>query len=206
MTHSATYLLDKYGDIIKEEVNVKEVSTLSSDRQIEKQYAPIGKELSQQFGKDTGAIIGAAKQWHVEQLEWGRIRVIQWEKTWELESHQYEIRYQWFDGANQTVEEWVMVELNLTITEDLKKEWYAREISRFLNQMRKDADYNVDDRVTCLFLTDDEEMSKVVMQFTDYLKQEALLTRISESKDTPAWDITATIELEWTVIHFALQK
>jgi hypothetical protein len=34
----------------------------------------------------------------------------------------------------------------------------AREVSRFLNQMRKDVDYNVDDKVKMYYNTDDDYM------------------------------------------------
>jgi len=41
----------------------------------------------------------------------------------------------------------------------------AREVSRFLNQMRKDVDYNVDDKVKLYYHTNDEYMISVIKKF-----------------------------------------
>jgi hypothetical protein len=41
----------------------------------------------------------------------------------------------------------------------------ARELSRFLNQMRKDVDYNVDEKVKMYYHTNDEYMDSVIKKF-----------------------------------------
>jgi isoleucyl-tRNA synthetase len=41
----------------------------------------------------------------------------------------------------------IIAKLDLELTPELEREGIAREISRFLNQMRKDANFNIDDRV-----------------------------------------------------------
>jgi len=58
----------------------------------------------------------------------------------------------------------------------------AREVSRFLNQMRKDVDYNVDDKVKMYYHTDDEYMISVIKKFSEFLSTEALLESIENSK------------------------
>ena len=57
MTISTENLLNKYADIIKEEVNVKEIKELDNSLKIQKIFKPIGSQLSAKFGKDTGRII-----------------------------------------------------------------------------------------------------------------------------------------------------
>lgn len=56
MTDTQT-IIDKYHDTIAEEVNVKKVTALPADMNVTKSYSPLGKELSADFGKDTGQII-----------------------------------------------------------------------------------------------------------------------------------------------------
>lgn len=77
-----------------------------------------------------------------------------------------------------------MVELDLTLTDDLIQEGIAREISRFLNQMRKDADYTVSDRVQCFYKTDSDLLIQIVTGHTEYLQQEALLSSLESSDST----------------------
>ncbi|MDR0369835.1 MAG: hypothetical protein LBH96_04985 [Candidatus Peribacteria bacterium] len=66
---SLDVLLEKYGDILKEEVNVKELALFVSDTPIVKIYKPLGSQLSAKFGKDTGQIIVNGKQGNVREVD-----------------------------------------------------------------------------------------------------------------------------------------
>ena len=173
-------LLDKYGDIIKEEINVKDVEIYQSDKPITKVYKPLGWQLSAKFWKDTGQIIANWKQWNVREIEnW--IEVFDNNgHTWQLSESDYEVVYEWLDDTDTTVEWNTIVKLDLKITDELKREWTAREISRFLNQMRKDANFAVDARVNMHYSTDNEDMKNLVLEFGEFLKEEALIIDIKE--------------------------
>ena len=173
-------LIDKYGDIIKEEINVKDVDIYQSDKPITKIYKPLWGQLSAKFGKDTWQIIANWKQGNVREVD-GGIEVFDnaWH-TWKLEESDYEVVYEWLDGTDTTVEWNTIVKLDLEITDELKREWTAREISRFLNQMRKDADFSVDARVNMHYQSDSEDMKNIVKEFAEFLKEEALIIDISE--------------------------
>jgi isoleucyl-tRNA synthetase len=67
----------------------------------------------------------------------------------------------------------------LTMTPELLQEWVAREISRFLNQMRKDAGYNVDDKVNLRYTTNSQRLEDVLNKFWEFLKDEALIATLS---------------------------
>ena len=173
-------LLEKYWDIIKEEINVKEVDTYQSDKPITKIYKPLWGQLSVKFWKDTWQIIANWKQWNVREVEgWIEVFDNAWH-TWELDEWDYEVVYEWLDGTDTTVEWNTIVKLDLEITDELKREWTAREISRFLNQMRKDADFSVDARINMHYQSDSEDMKKIVKEFSEFLEEEALIINISE--------------------------
>ena len=173
-------LLKKYWDIIKEEINVKRVDIYNSDKPITKIYKPLWWQLSAKFWKDTWQIISNWKQWNVREID-GWIEVFDNNgHTWKLEETDYEIVYEWLDETDTTVEWNTIVKLDLEITEDLRREWIAREISRFLNQMRKDANFAVDARVNMHYQTENDEMKKIIIEFSDFLKDEALIINISE--------------------------
>ena len=173
-------LLDKYGDIIKEEINVKDVEIYQSDKPITKIYKPLWGQLSVKFWKDTWQMIANWKQWNVREID-GGIEVFDntWH-TWKLGESDYEVVYEWLDETDTTVEGNTIVKLDLEITDELKREWTAREISRFLNQMRKDADFSVDARVNMHYQSDSEDMKNIVKEFSEFLREEALIIDISE--------------------------
>ena len=207
MSQEIEKLLKKYWDIIQEEVNVKQIETLSSSFQITKIYKPIWSQISSKFTKDTGKIIQFSKQWNIKELWDWQITVFDDQKNERiLDKTDYEIAYQWLDWNNIAVDNNIIARLDLELTPQLKKEWVVREISRFLNQMRKDADYNVDAKVTMLYETLDNSLSDTIVEFADFLKVEALLKDISRQDKTPKWDIFALFNNEESTINFALKK
>lgn len=206
MVLSAQALLKKYEDIIKEEVNVKHIEELDSSIKIQKTFKPIGSQLSAKFGKDTGKIIQLGKQGNIKDAGNGNMIIFDDagnERT--LESNEYEIAYEGLEGDNMAVDQNIIAKLDLQLTPELQREWIAREISRFLNQMRKDADYSVDTKVLMLFSTTDEHLANIVKEFTDFFKHEALISDI-QSTDNPEWNIVALFTSNESTINFALRK
>lgn len=196
-------LLEKYWDIIKEEINVKRVDIYNSDKPITKIYKPLWWQLSAKFWKDTWQIISNWKQGNVREID-GWIEVFDNNgHTWKLEESDYEVAYEWLNETDTTVEWNTIVKLDLLITDDLRREWIAREISRFLNQMRKDANFAVDARVNMHYETESDEMKKIIIEFSEFLKDEALIINIVE------WDCnndtrSDVFESEGTKITFWL--
>ena len=196
-------LLEKYWDIIKEEINVKDVDIYQSDKPITKIYKPLWGQLSAKFGKDTWQIIANWKQWNVREIEgWIEVFDNNW-NTRKLDESDYEVVYEWLDWTDTTVDWNTIVKLDLEITDELKREGTAREISRCLNQMRKDADFSVDARVNMHYSTDSEDMKNIVNEFWEFLKKEALIIDISEGATD--WDTHSDIfETEGENIKFGL--
>ena len=183
-------LLKKYWDIIIEEVNVKEISSFSSDKPLVKVFKPLGSQLSAKFWKDTGQIIANGKQWNIKELGNWKVEVFsnQW-WSWILEAEDYEVVYEGLDDSNIAVDWNMIAKLDLQITPELEREWVARELSRFLNQMRKDADFAVEDKVAMSFSTQSDNLKNIISEFWDFLKWEALLLSIEEAKKE--WNITS---------------
>ena len=194
------YVLDKYWEIIKEEINVKDISPLQNAWNIKRVFKPIGSQISAKFGKDTWNVIKFGKMWNIKSWENGDMIVFDdaWNE-WTLAKEDYEISYEWLDGKDVAADGDVIAKLDLQLTPELEMEWMAREVSRFLNQMRKDADYNIDARVDMSYETNNEYMGNVINTFTEFLSHEALLRSINPWK--PDWDIQAVFNIDF-VWHF----
>jgi isoleucyl-tRNA synthetase len=103
------------------------------------------------------------------------------------------------------VDQNIIAKLDLNITPDLQREGVAREISRFLNQMRKDADYNVDDKVKALYSTTDEHLKNILNEFEKFFKNEALISEFVPIEN-PEGDVVALFTNNEANINFALKK
>lgn len=206
MTTATQELLDKYGDIIKEEVNIKDIEWFDDSIKITKIFKPIGSQLSAKFGKDTWKIIQYGKQGNIKDAGEGKVIIFDNDgNEWTLEANEYEIAYEWLEWNNMAVDQNIITKLDLELTPELQREWIAREISRFLNQMRKNADYNVDTKVTMFFSTTDEYLANIIKEFTDFFKHEALISDI-QTTDKPEWEIVALFTNDESTINFALKK
>lgn len=202
---SVDYILDKYGNIIKEEINVKNIKSFSDGVKITKIFKPVGSQLSAKFAKDTGNIIKYGKMWNIVELEDWKVKVFDDNSNeWILEKEDYEISYQGLDWNDVAVDGGVIVKLDLELTPELEMEWIAREISRFLNQMRKDIDYNVDDKVKMFFHTNDQYFTDIINKFSQFLSSEALLESV-ENLDQE-WDIVSVFNLDDKTVRFSLKK
>jgi len=77
----------------------------------------------------------------------------------------------------------IIIKYDLHITPELAQEGVARELSRFLNQMRKDGGFSVEKKADCLYFTKDPILKSAISKWEEFLIQEALLHDINEHKD-----------------------
>lgn len=82
----------------------------------------------------------------------------------------YEIAYEGLDAHDTAVEGNIIAKLDLQITPELEREGVAREISRFLNQMRKDADFAIEQKVRLTYTTTSEYLRAILKEFDQMLK------------------------------------
>lgn len=174
--------LQKMQDVILEEVNIKEMIALEDDSSIvNKSAKPNFKVVGPKYGKLVKALTNAIKE-----LDKNSISII--EKTGELEiqiegetvkigREDVEIISHEIEGWLVESEEGVTVAIDTELTEDLIAEGYAREFVNRVQNMRKDAGFDVIDRIN-VFLTGDEKLIGHVKKFYDYISNEVLAEQI----------------------------
>lgn len=203
MSANTQTILDKYAETIAEEVNVKSVTVLGEEVVVTITYIPLWQKLWGQFWKDTARIIAAAKDGNAVRHDDWTLLVTDWTDQWILTADMYETRYSGLEEDHQTVEWWVIVSLDFALTEELKKEWIARELSRFLNQMRKDAGLQIDIPAIVWYETISDYLQDICIQYKQFLSEEALL------KVFTPWKPQQTVLLEqeftsdeWTIVFY----
>lgn len=68
--------------------------------------------------------------------------------------------------------------LDITLTDDLKKEGLLREVVRTINQIRKEQKMTIEDRVAVEYSTEDELLQSVFVDFAEELKKSVLATEV----------------------------
>jgi isoleucyl-tRNA synthetase len=81
----------------------------------------------------------------------------------------------------------MVISIDTTITEALRLEWYARDIIRLIQDMRKEADYHVSDKI--LLSITGWNSHEILEQFGDMITHETL-SNLIENIESP--DITKT--------------
>ena len=122
------YVLDKYWEIIKEEINVKDVSVLSWAGEIKKIFKPIGSQISAKFGKDTWNVIKFGKMWNIKEWEnWTMIVFDDAWNEWTLAKEDYEISYEWLDGKDVAADGDVMLSVKIVYDKEIMNDTFNLE-------------------------------------------------------------------------------
>jgi isoleucyl-tRNA synthetase len=93
----------------------------------------------------------------------------------------------------------MVIAMDKEISSELKIEWYARDLVRQIQEARKEAGYNVDDRIEVSI----SWINDVLNIFKDYIENETL-SKIVQNIETP--DIDKEIELDELQINLTLKK
>ncbi len=175
--------IEAVSDLIKSEVNVKEIELLDDASGIlVKQIKPNFKVLGPRFGKDMKAIAGA-----VNLLNQDDIQKIEreGELMLALENKSIILQLTDVDISSQDIEGWLVassgsltVALDVTIDENLRKEGIARELVNRIQNLRKESGFEVTDRIDIKILKDGF-VESAVSSNEDYIKTETLTAELN---------------------------
>jgi isoleucyl-tRNA synthetase len=73
------------------------------------------------------------------------------------------------------------VELDVKLTNSLIQEGLAREVVRLVQNARKEARLDVDDRITLTLATDSKELQKAILEYSSYICSETLTTLLDKT-------------------------
>ncbi|WP_405211350.1 isoleucine--tRNA ligase [Dokdonia sp. Asnod2-E02] len=192
-------------DLIKSEVNVKEIELISDDSGIlVKQIKPNFKVLGPRFGKDMKLVASKINSLQAEDIakieQDGELTVeINGENTI-LQAGDVEITSQDIEGWLVASNAGVTVALDVTISDELKKEGVARELVNRIQNLRKDSGFEVTDRIH-IQLQDEPAIAQTVAANADYIKAETLadtleiVPTLSEGLEIAFDDITTFLTI-----------
>lgn len=185
--------------IILDEVNVKKIEFVDDDSGIVhksakanfpvlgKKLGPKMKAVAQKVGQLSTEEISSFEKNGFINLDLGDNDVVK------IESDGLEIIRVGLEGWQVETEQGLSVAVDTELSRELIQEGLAREFVNRVQNMRKEADYDVVDRIT-IGLEGDESLKEAVLAMTDYIKKETLAEKINlellENSDfVKTWEI-----------------
>jgi len=192
-------------EIIKDELNVKEVKIFAPSEFPRQICKPDARKIGPKFGKDVKEILEKAKSGDFAVVEEDGKKNVKVGEFVLLEG-EYEIE---FIASDNTPEGEVLqtgngicVALDTTITHELRNEGYARDIVRHVQEARKEANFNVDDRIQ-IVLDIPQEYENILADFGEMIAEETLSTLVETLEST---DLKKQIELDDFTFGVSLKK
>jgi isoleucyl-tRNA synthetase len=176
-------LPEYYGDIVKEELNIKEVE-LGADlsKYVQFEIKPNLPVLGKPYGKLIPGIrkaIGAMNQMELAQtINKGNVVTINVGGTEiELNSERLLVTMQGLSGYAFAGEGEMGVVLDTNITQELKEEGNVREILSKIQNMRKESGFEVADKIK-IYVSGNEMLQNIISKFEDQIKRDTLAVEV----------------------------
>ena len=174
--------IEAISDLIKAEVNVKEIELLDDASGIlVKQIKPNFKALGPRFGKDMGLISKEIQSFTPDQINAldrdGELAIVISGKPITLSLADVEISSQDIEGWLVAHADGITVALDITLSEELIQEGIARELVNRIQNIRKDSGFEVTDKIH-LVLQQNAQLEAAVRANEMYIKSETLTESI----------------------------
>lgn len=179
--------IELVADLIQSEINVKSIELLDDASDIlVKEIKPNFKALGPRFGKNMRAAVGVINTLNDEQiksLETGETLAVQINgEEAEIEPNDVLIQSKDIEGWLVANGNGLTVALDIQLDDDLINEGIAREMINRIQNLRKDAGFEVTDKII-LYLKEDVALVKVFEKHQAYIQQETLAKEIVLKKN-----------------------
>lgn len=189
-------------DLIKQEVNVKELVLINADEAshlIVKQIKPNFKTLGARLGKDMKAVGAAILNLSTEEIsnleKDGKMNI----QGYEISTTDVEIFTKDIPGWTVASEGKMTVALDLTINDELKSEGIAREFINRIQNIRKDKNFDLTDRVS-IQIEENSPFELELMLNESYISQEVLSDRIEIVNSLPNFHEIEIDEVKFKIL------
>lgn len=178
--------IDEFENLIKEELNVKSIKLIDNEFDFVNIYLKPNYELiSSRFGKYLNNLRDLLEK--ESQTIYKRLKI---EKEILVDFEDFKEKLNLEDlivdkkpKFNHSIafNKDIVVLLNLEIDEQLKKEGWLREFLHFIQNTRKNVGFEVTDRINIGVIFPEEKI-KIIREYLNYLKEEALIEEITFGK------------------------
>ena len=187
---STIKVLQNLGDIIKEELNIKQIEKIEDESKFNDEFLTVnfkkaGAVLKGEVQFLKNALLNASvsqMEEYVKEYKQGKVNV---DKFADLDSELFNLEKKAKKEFVISHENGITVALDITIDDELIMEGLYREFVRGLQVLRKTADFAIDERIEASFASDDDKMNEMLNLFNDKIKSEVLIKQIVEKIENP---------------------
>ena len=179
--------IEKYADLLKDELNVKKVSSLHTAADaVDYTLNPLPRQLGQKYGRRFPGIRKALLALEPEapalQLLDGKSISVEVDgETLEILPDEVEVRANARSGFEVASEGAYLAALVTELTPDLVQEGLAREVVRRVQDLRKQADLDISDRIR-LYYQATPALAEAIEVYREYLMGETLTVELLAAK------------------------
>lgn len=171
-------VLEEISEFIKSEINVKAIELITDSSEIlVKKAKPNFKLLGPKYGKTMKTVVGLINNLNNEQIEklsnLINVTIENGKEEFTLTSEDVEIYFEDIEGWLVASENGKTIALDTNIDESLKNEGMCREIVNRIQNLRKDSEFNVSDKII-IELENNNLVEKAIFENLDYVKNETL--------------------------------
>ena len=207
--------IESLAAVIQEELNVKQLTACEHlDDLVSYSFKPNLKTLGPRYGKALGAIGKALTTTDPQVL--APLRRGE-SVTLSIADVAYELAPEDVLVSTQQAAEWVAADaqgvqlaLSTVLTPELKEEGMARDFVRQVQQLRKDKDLEIQDRIEIRYATDDDAVVTAVEKWQTYIQQETLAEvvdrRPTEQLATAATGLVGESEIRLEIAKVSVSK
>ena len=186
--------VERVKNLVLAEVNVKEIEYITDTKGlVKKKIKPNFKTLGRLLGKnmkDANQIIMALDQEQISKIEDGEGYQLN------VNGEQFDLTLEDFQISSEDIPGWqvandgpITVALDITLDDELIAEGTARELVNRIQNIRKNKDFEVTDKIV-VHLTDHERINPAVAKYGDYIKGETLALEIHLNGDNNGEEIS----------------
>jgi isoleucyl-tRNA synthetase len=174
--------IEQMEELILAEVNVKEINYITeTEGVISKKLKPNFKLLGAKLGtmmKQASAVIANLSQNEISELERnGTLTILVEESPITLLINEVDIVAEDIPGWSVAVKGNLTVALDISLSEALLKEGHARELVNRVQNIRKEANFELTDKIL-LQIVDNQHLKESINEFSEYICREILATQI----------------------------
>ena len=192
--------LQHVSDLIKSEVNVKElliVTAEDSEVRLVKRIKPNFKVLGKKVGANMKAVAAEIASMNQEQ-----IAAMESAGVYQLTSVDYQLIAEDVEIATEDMPGWLVmnegqltIALDIELTDQLIEEGIARELINRIQNLRKSSGFEITDRII-IELQDRPEIHNAVLHFNDYIASQVLATELKLATFDLEQSGLSTIEMD----------
>jgi len=188
-------------DVILDEVNIKELIVLSDDAGVVNKSAKANfKSIGPKFGKKVKTVAELIKNFskdEIAKIETGSGIVINIEgEDLSITKDDVEIISTEITGWVVESENGITVAIDAELDDNLIEEGIAREFVNRVQNMRKDAGFDVTDKIIINF-TGDDKIINAIINFNQYIATETLAEKLQQADNT-----TEGFSQDWKIGEF----